>query len=141
MGAWSTQQIGLGRDVESAYRQAYSEAEAEYGHQQGYSGAINSKDGHTAPIVLPARWKLNDFVAALSDASDDYYHSATERARHARLVRDLPTWRHHAEVYGDKWGPAVAIEITGSQATEIKARRGRAGTRDRVFAFVGLAPC
>lgn len=46
MGAsWFTT-YGMGKDVKSAYSRAVENAEEEYGHQEGYSGQINSSSGY-----------------------------------------------------------------------------------------------
>ena len=47
MGACNIEvtKIGVYRNANEAYRQACDEADEEYGHQQGYSGAINSTHG------------------------------------------------------------------------------------------------
>lgn len=42
MGATNIHVIQKGPDMMSAFRSAQAEAKDEYGHQQGYSGAINS---------------------------------------------------------------------------------------------------
>lgn len=52
-----------------------------------------------------------------------------------------PVVERAAEVWHDKWGPAVAIEITGTEASRLKADNGLKGTRKRVFCFFGLASC
>lgn len=45
MGAQSFETRSRGDSAAEAYRNAVSEAEHEYGHQQGYSGAINATPG------------------------------------------------------------------------------------------------
>lgn len=78
MGAWMTQQIATGKTVADAHRSAVDSASAEYGHQEGYSGAINSGGGY-APVELPARVTFAKFLglleeaADLEDAGDDYF--------------------------------------------------------------------
>jgi hypothetical protein len=47
MGAQSFTVRSRGRSAEEAYRRAVEDANDEYGHQQGYSGAINATPGFT----------------------------------------------------------------------------------------------
>jgi len=150
MGAASFQTTYVARDAATAFANAASDARFEHGHG-GYTGTLAEKDGFLAPIALPARWKVQDFVDAVMRAEiiadpesvyGGYKPTAKERALLARLVRDLPSWRRIVDAAtGDKWGPAVCVEVTGSQAATIKKQQGRAGTRDRVYVFFGLASC
>lgn len=55
--------------------------------------------------------------------------------------RPRDTVEHLFSVYGDKWGPAVCLEVTGQRATKIKEQHGRKGTRDKVYLFFGIASC
>jgi hypothetical protein len=52
--------VATGKTAQEAYDKACSEADAEYGHQQGYSGAINSTRGfriiQVPPGVKPAKY-------------------------------------------------------------------------------------
>jgi hypothetical protein len=45
MGSQSFTSYSWGRDAQDAYNKAVEAAEDEYGHQEGYSGAINSSHG------------------------------------------------------------------------------------------------
>lgn len=45
MGSQSFTSYSRGKDAKDAYKRAVEEAEYEYGHQEGYSGAINSTAG------------------------------------------------------------------------------------------------
>jgi hypothetical protein len=44
-----------------------------------------------------------------------------------------------AELYNDKWGAALCVELSGTAAKVSKEIAGRKGTRDKVFTFFGLA--
>ncbi len=70
MGAWATQQIAAGKTMRDAYNSAVAEATAEYGHQQGYSGAINSMEHGFVPVALPPRFTFDKLVRLLEDYSD-----------------------------------------------------------------------
>lgn len=69
MGAWLTTQTAAGKTISEAYGRALADAQAEYGHQQGYSGAINSKDGYIE-IALPPRMTFAKLQALLEDAEE-----------------------------------------------------------------------
>jgi hypothetical protein len=70
MGAWLTEQRAEGRDAHEAYGNALRDAEAEYGHQQGYSGTINSKDHGFILVQLPPRWTYRKLQQLLEDFGD-----------------------------------------------------------------------
>lgn len=54
-------------------------------------------------------------------------------AQHREIVeRAALTWN-------DKWGPALAFEVKGTEAAKAKKWAGLKGTRKRVFCFCGLA--
>ena len=52
MGRCNYSQIGYGFTVEEARRNAITSAENEYGHQEGYSGAMNCSTKSNAPKCL-----------------------------------------------------------------------------------------
>lgn len=80
MGAWLTTQIGTGKTASEAYGRAVADAEAEYGHQQGYSGAINSKHDGFVLVALPARMTFDKFQSLLED-----YQQALETVEYTDL--------------------------------------------------------
>jgi hypothetical protein len=47
MGSQEFKTYGRGKSVEEAYNRAVEDAEDQYGHQEGYSGEINSTPGYT----------------------------------------------------------------------------------------------
>jgi len=64
MGAQSFEVISRGKSAKEAYNKAVEIAEDEYGHQQGYSGAINSTPGFrdaTSKFAV-SRKRINDFI-------------------------------------------------------------------------------
>lgn len=153
MGAVTFQTIALGRDAASAFTAAVEHAQYMYGHG-GYSGSIAEKSSYVE-AVLPPRWTLDRFLDAMNaevgewarkpkrDSSGSFALKRWNRQHKAydELVafcgqRDVDHWRL---AYDDKWGPAVCVELTGKVARDHKAACGRAGTRDRAFAFVGFA--
>lgn len=68
MGADFTEQRAEGKTAAEAYVAAVAEATAYYGHQEGYSGAINSKDGGFVLVALPPRMTYAKFQSLLEDA-------------------------------------------------------------------------
>jgi hypothetical protein len=51
----------------------------------------------------------------------------------------LPLLGRAARIFDDKWGPALAFEVTGTEASKVKAYNGKKGSRLKVFCFCGLA--
>lgn len=165
MGATTFSQYALGKTVAEAFASAKYEAQYMHGHG-GYSGTLAEKGSYVA-FQMPARCstrKLLDLIYEIEDfqsvaymrSSLQYARGKTElRKREAEIRkeerRQAAFWRKHAAiapllkaiepVYDDKWGPAVALEVNGTQAKEIKKSMGRAGTHDKVFLFCGWASC
>lgn len=70
MGAWFSEEVAAGRTPNEAYNRALASAEAEYGHQEGYSGAINSKATGFTLVDLPPRFSTRKLISLLSDYED-----------------------------------------------------------------------
>lgn len=68
MGADFTEQRAEGRNAREAYAVAVADAQYQYGHQEGYSGAINSKESGFVLVALPPRMTY----AKLSSLLDEY---------------------------------------------------------------------
>lgn len=64
-----------------------------------------------------------------------------EREVAAIPPQHLPLVQEAAEIWDDKWGPALALELTGAEATKAKANNGHKGTHAKVFVFCGMASC
>ena len=56
MGSQAFTVISRGKNAKEAYERAVEAAEAEYGHQEGYSGAINATSGFSDAT---SRWKAS----------------------------------------------------------------------------------
>lgn len=112
MGAVDTSQIGTGKTVAEAHASAVAQADAYYGHQEGYSGAINSKHGYWL-IEKPARMtfaKLRDLITDYRFAQEcASYGTDAEKRKAAKTMARLdakhPTLRLAglAQAYSDKW--------------------------------------
>ena len=78
MGAAFTEQIGTGKTAAEAFAKAVSDAAAEYGHQEGYSGAINSGGYGFSLITMPPRFtytKLQRLIEDYDDAKNGVYYA------------------------------------------------------------------
>ena len=119
MGAWMTEQTEIGKTAAEAYRSAVASAQAEYGHQYGYSGAINSKAHGFRLVTLPARMTYAKFQTLLEDydmvASVEYLADDVRFARQdvnekrtgakgrlAKAERALAKGRRDAQRFADK---------------------------------------
>jgi hypothetical protein len=171
MGATTFRTTSLGRDVGDAYRQAVDHARWESGHggytgtiaeKSGYvlyeiPQGVRCSASRFADLVNEAA-----YLAETNDLTEDleYYRSRltkTEIRKREAEIRKEEKLRNRffaslnpalarvvkeaAPVYDDKWGPAVAIEVKGKDAVEVKKYAGRKGTHDRVFLFCGYASC
>ena len=124
MGACDFETMSHGSDATTAFSNARSEAQAESG-ERGYTGTIAEKPSFTLftlPTIVPAA----KVVDALCDGP-------------VPDGMDAGTVRRMQRLYDDKWGPAVAMEITGKAATAYRARMGLKGKRVKVYVFCGLA--
>lgn len=149
MGADHFTDIATGKTVSDAFNKARRDAAYEYGHG-GYTGSIAEKGDYsliTVPKGTTAERLIEKGHAAAwaweqARYNEGYKPKAAEKAAWKYLVAKLGERTADAFMelaHGDKWGPALALEITGARAVEIKARSGRKGTHDKVFIFTGYA--
>lgn len=162
MGAARFTTISLGRDAADAFYSAVRSAEAENmvcdcdedemdycscGGYDTYSGTIASKSsvatfplpkGLTAERCHNLMWK----AVAAWDPDPECKPSAESRKAWKALTDKLgeQAARNLMSTADDKWGSAVALEVTGAKATEYRRAYGRAGSRVRVFILTGHAP-
>ncbi len=176
MGASFTEQVAAGKTAAEAFARAVADAKDEYGHQEGYSGAINSGGYGFVIATLPPRFTYRKFQALLEEYGDDNVAYAQERVRdyrpggfyhgqrgwkgnlrkaevalrkaqaaRARLLKKVPAeiatrLDGYAEVYNDKWGDYLAVELRGAEAKRYRSyttkRRG-----EKLYIFFGYAPC
>lgn len=146
MGAVNFREVLVGKDLTTEYYRAVEQAAWEYGHG-GYTGTIAEKGGFVDLGPLPARMTVDRLEALIWKAKE--WHQAVEDHRngwskHKPGQNPVPEqWRTFvtkaAGIYDDKWGPTLVVELTGTAASKVKARVGRAGTRDRVWVAMGMA--
>lgn len=101
-------------NMREAYNEACEEARYENGHQQGYSGDIQTTRGFVDLTKQAPRFDTKAFYKWEDNIIDN-------------------------DSYGVcKWGNAAGIEITGAKLKQIKERRGLKGRKGwRAFYFFG----
>lgn len=139
MGAEQFTAMVVAKDAFEAFDKARKEATYLYGHA-GYTGTIAEKDGFKlAGQVDTWHWdKLHEYFTREVHRLED---QTRNRPLPGKTAPDklLPTIRKLAELYDDKWGPAICFQITGTMALEAKRQAGRIESHDKVFIFVGWA--
>jgi len=157
MGASDFRTVATGKDVADAYRNAVESATYEHGHDP-YNGTISTTHGYAVvPAVkgltydqqIDLIWKVEAYGVPERPAIRRSFTSEWDRREHKENRKTYQRWERmtpierqaiqRAAASIEKWGPALCIEVTGKAAVDLKKARGRAGTRDRVFAFFGLA--
>lgn len=163
MGAYDFRTMSLGKTAADAFRSATEQARWTDGHG-GYTGTIAEKHDYGEVRLPPGLryerlMRLVDQAQTLDydirDAQDATRYGTKRqrlaaarrlerlRAKRTKLFAGKPQTERAVEqilaAYADKWGPAACVEVTGKAARDYKARQGRAGTRDRVFVFIGSA--
>jgi hypothetical protein len=135
MGAEQFEVITLGRTAAAAFDKAVADAQYDYGHA-GYTGTIAEKSGYVMAGQVSSR-----HVDRLESYFNKYYGwediHGPNQGRIPEVMREVVA--KYADIYDDKWGPAVCFEVTGIRAKEIKERAGRKGTMDKVWIFMGWA--
>ena len=91
MGAELAEQRAEAKTAGAAYDLAVREAEAYYGHQEGYSGAINSKDRGFVLVALPSRFTYRKLQALLEDF-DVAKQNLADAADHVLAYRPGGIW-------------------------------------------------
>lgn len=105
-----------------AFNKAVEEAESEFGHQQGYSGQINSKPSFTT-FRVPVNVNFERWIDAL---------------REEELPGDM--YEHHKEfdkqlkVYADKRAPACCYLVPKGHAWD------KSDANSSTYIFMGYAP-
>jgi len=143
MGASHFQRHGFGKTIKEAFIMAEEEATDEFGHQDGYSGDLNSKHAWEE-VLVPKGVNPLKYLRWIETAADSLYEEE-EKAK-KRILRKIPA--HHqsmvlryAKTYRDKYGKALGVKIKGKEAAEYRAQNRLKGKRGDVFLFFGTAPC
>jgi hypothetical protein len=144
MGGANFRNILVGKDLAKEYARAVDQAAWEYGHG-GYTGTIAEKCAFVNLGSLPPRLTVDRLEELIWKQTDWRFEVEGRKLLGLRPpAHPVPeAWRAFvekaADIYDDKWGPALVVEVTGTAASKIKAQRGRAGTRDRVWVAMGMA--
>lgn len=144
MGATSFEIRGFGKTIKEAYNQTIEELDEEIGHQDGYSGNLNSARGYRE-IFAPEGIKPMTYVNWIETASETLY-DGIEDSEKQRIMKVIPEAYHgrvlsYAKIYDDKYGKALGIELKGKEAKEYRERNGLKGKRGKVYYFFGMVPC
>jgi len=118
MGATTFYRVAYANSSDEAFDAAYEEALSERGHQEGYSGDLNSKPGFQL-AKAPPDVDLTTWLDAL---------------RNGELPEALKIHSREFEfqfdIYDDKSGPALCFEVPD------ETRKGS----EKEFIFIGYAP-
>lgn len=147
MGAASFCNYLVGKDLDKTFMAVTREARYMDGHG-GYTGTIAEKYDYINVGTMPPRLTVDRLVNLIWD----YEQWLSQKEDYERGVGGVrksgknPVPNHLqafvekvAGPYGDKWGPAVVIELDGTQKSRVKERYGRKGTQDRVWVAIGMA--
>lgn len=132
MGAEQFRTYGHGLCADDAFKMCHERATYLWGHG-GYTGTIAEKSGCIV-IDLPKGTHLKKIVAALEgtwEEGDKGWRYLTER---------LPehTVRKMVNTYNDKWGPAVALKVTGD-LNDTYRKRFKVPRGQQVYVLLGWA--
>lgn len=123
MGAWLTEEIATGRTIEEAYGRALRNATEENGHQEGYSGAINSKDFGYSLVELPARFTYAKLIDLLHEVEENGWELESARD-------DAKAWKP-----GGFWNPTGTKRGWKGNLRKAEARLAKAKKqRERLLA-------
>ena len=144
MGASHFERQGFGKTIKEAYNQTCEELDDEIGHQDGYSGNLNSTRGYRE-IFAPEGVKPMKYVQWIETAAETLY-DGIEPDKKRRIMKAIPEAYHgrvlsYAKIYDDKYGNALGIKLTGKAAKEYREHNGLKGKKGSVYHFFGFAPC
>jgi len=135
MGATNFSMTVAAKTVDEAYRVANEMARDYNGHQDGYSGDIQTTNGFVEFKLRP-RLSVEKFERWVWDCV--FEPEGAFLKRRGIQDHDVPLIRRAAVVANEKWGRCVCVEITGKAATDWKKSHGYAGKRGvRVYKFFG----
>jgi hypothetical protein len=112
MGAQNFETTAFGKTIEEAYIHACNEASFENGHQEGYSGDIQTTRGFI--VINTNGRKVYNVINDILDDEDSKIQ---------------------------KWGPCGAIVLKGKEAKEYRENHHRVGKKGVVVTFFGWAAC
>ena len=107
MGATDYMNVGKGKSAREVFDRLTEQAKWEHGHG-GYTGTIAEKDSYVE-FKRPKGMRRATVIKAVRALGSIYY--GTDDSPAERQFPSLPI-AQMAEVYNDKWGPSLAIEIS-----------------------------
>lgn len=123
MGGTNFEVRAMGRNADEAYDNAVNDAIYWHGHS-AYSGTIKEKDGY---VLFPVLAEITqDAEAKLLQAMWNYRHEDNKEML-IKYFGDLA--QKAADVYDDKWGPAVCVKTGRTEGEQIE------------YLFFGIASC
>lgn len=139
MGAASFFTLALGKDAYDAFTAAHNEATYWHGHG-GYTGTIAEKPGYKL---------FGEISSRHVNALEGYFHRYEQWTYDERKNRPknppgiptsvLPLIREAFATWDDKWGAAVAFQVTGDLVSAYKKQVGQKGSKKKLFVFCGMA--
>lgn len=137
MGAAEFTTTAGGKTIGSAFADAVEQAAWEHGHG-GYTGTIAEKHDYVVFDIADGKRLPNDLHSIeklIWDAADGQGSAMTKL--NALFTADAGVL---VDAYMNKWGPAVAIPLSGKHDKVVKERAGLKGKRGiSTWLFCGLA--
>jgi len=139
MGAAQFFTVSMGRNPHHAFDRAVEGARHQHGHG-GYTGTIAEKDSFKMMgSVGTAHWRKVPGWLERELVSRDG-HVGTTRLPGTPIPEKYRVMvRQFADLYNDKWGPAIGYQVTGDAAIQLRVEAGRKGKHEQVYVFCGLA--
>ncbi len=142
MGAVSFSRYGTGKTAHEAFRNAQDAAKAEVGHSYGYSGDVNAKHGFQV-FELPHAISTSKVLGWMHELEREN----ADRQWGGKVKKAAVPIKHRAyaqqvfRVWDEKWGPAVALPVTGTELKAWKAVRShlKLAPGMKVWRFTGIA--
>jgi|SRR5579859_5130358 len=117
MGAIAFYRAAYGESPDEAYNRACIDAQYEKGHQDGYSGDLNSKDGYVL-VKVPGHVELSVWLNAIKGGNLP-----------PTLQSHAGEFQRQQGIYQDKEEPALCFEIPAESRGDRKK-----------YIFLGYAP-
>lgn len=127
MGATEYEIAAVGTDIQDAFNNAVAECRDRNGHQDGYSGDIQTSNGFVQ-FQMPARVSTAKFLGWM-------WGDAEVPAKYALFVKSA------VRVADEKRGNAAALIPNKAEMRRMKKELGAAGTRKIAVVFVGTGAC
>lgn len=145
MGAAQFTEVSHGASAAEAFNRAKEAAYWEHGHG-GYTGTIAEKPGfvtiknHFAAGGVSAE-KLAEKIASADMHVNSTFGGREGQAAYLSLVKKYgrQVANEIVEVYTDKWGPCVAIPVTGKMEADYRKANDLVGKQTQVWLFCGWA--